>query len=89
MDGFWEKFRREYLTSLLTRSKWQTSSTNFEVGDVVIIVEDITPRESWRVARITEIVNSDVTRTRRFKLRDASGNVFDRHATGVVKIELS
>ena len=88
LDDFWCRWRTEYLETLLHRSKWQTSSENYAVGDVVIICEAIVPRERWRVARIMEITSQDATHHRRFKLRDSAGNVFDRDQSGVVKLEL-
>ena len=88
MDEFWKKFRQQYLTSLLKRPQWQTTTKNLKVGDMVIIVEDITPREHWRVARVVEITNTDATHARRLKLRDAHGVHFDRHTNGVIRIEI-
>ena len=88
LDDFWDRWRMEYLETLLHRSKWQTSTANYAVGDIVIICEPIVPRERWRVARIEEITSQEATHHRRFRLRDSAGNVFDRDQSGVVKLEL-
>ena len=52
------------------------------------MVEEGTPREQWRLARVTDIINGDKTHPRRVLLKDAAGSKFDRHITGIVPIEL-
>ena len=89
MDSFWERFKSEYLSTLANRSKWETSRRTIEVGDLVLITEPITPRESWKLSRVIEILSSDPNHPRRFKLRDCHGNTYDRAVTGVVQIELN
>ena len=43
-DHFWNRWRREYLPSLVARSKWQEDKRNAKVGDVVLMVEESAPR---------------------------------------------
>ena len=72
----------------MARSKWTTPTKNLEVDDVVLLVDDKSPREEWRICRIVEILNSDKKHVRRVKLRDGHGNLFDRTTNKVVKLEL-
>ncbi|XP_059092211.1 uncharacterized protein LOC131887601 [Tigriopus californicus] len=53
-DQFWTRFRREYLESLQPRSKWIRGQENLEVGDIVILKDDNTPRNLWKLARVIE-----------------------------------
>ena len=51
---FWQRFMRHYLPSLQARQKWQRSSGNVRVGDVVLLIES-TPRGMWPLARVTKV----------------------------------
>ena len=59
-----------------------------KIGDVVLISEEITPRERWRLARIVEVMSEDISVPRTFKLRDSVGNNFIRHRKSLIKLEL-
>ena len=55
VDQFWIRWVREYLPLLQIRSKWITPQRNFEVDDVVLIVDEQSPRNLWPMARVTEV----------------------------------
>ena len=59
-----------------------------KVDDVVLISEEITPRERWRLARIVEIVSENKSVPRTFKLKDSYRNHFMRHRTSLIKLEM-
>ena len=48
---FWSHWRKEFLQSLQTCQKWNISKRNFQVGDVVLLKEDI-GRNKWPMAQI-------------------------------------
>ena len=54
-DVFWRRWLKEYLPCLQERQKWPRSTSNFEVGDVVLVVDENSPRNSWPLGRITEV----------------------------------
>ena len=54
-DVFWRRWLKEYLPSLQERQKWARSTANFEVGDVVLVVDENSPRNSWPLGRIQEV----------------------------------
>ena len=54
-DVFWKRWCKEYLTQLQERQLWSTPGRNFCVGDVVLIVDDTSPKNSWPLGRILEI----------------------------------
>ncbi|XP_070850488.1 uncharacterized protein [Drosophila suzukii] len=54
LQGFWNKWHQEYLTTLQQRPKWTTSTPNLSIGDVVFFKESNTPPASWHTARVME-----------------------------------
>ena len=46
-DTFWKRWRREYLPTIRLRPKWLKQRRNFQVGDMVLVVNGDTPRGSW------------------------------------------
>ena len=57
-DEFWNRWRKEVLLSLQTRTKWHKQQRNCTIGDVVLLKED-SERNRWPMAKIVS-VNSDV-----------------------------
>lgn len=51
-DMFWRRWLKEYLPTLQLRQKWTRASRNFEVGDLVLVVDDNTPRGQWPLGRV-------------------------------------
>ena len=54
-DVFWRRWTNEYLPTLQQRQKWTRPSRNFASGDVVLLVDDRSPRCSWRMGRVTAV----------------------------------
>jgi len=48
-EQFWSRWKREYLQTLQTRSKWQQPQANFEVGDIVLLYDDSEEDGHWAV----------------------------------------
>ncbi|KAL7824725.1 hypothetical protein SRHO_G00327720 [Serrasalmus rhombeus] len=51
-DLFWKRWIREYLPIMQKRSKWNLIKRNFLPNDLVVIVDDKAPRNSWLLGRI-------------------------------------
>ena len=49
---FWNRYLREYLPTLTKRTKWTKPIDNLETGDLVWILEDLTPRGLWPLGRV-------------------------------------
>ena len=49
---FWRRWVREYLPLLQERQKWTQVSQNLTPGDVVMIVDDSAPRNSWVLGKV-------------------------------------
>ena len=54
-DVFLRHWIREYLPSLQLWQKWSKWQRNFEVNDIVLIIDKRTPRNSWPLAHILEV----------------------------------
>ena len=54
-DVFWRRWIREYLPSLQERQKWNKTRKNLKVNDIVLILDEKTPRCSWPLGRIMEV----------------------------------
>ncbi|XP_043209918.1 uncharacterized protein LOC122374924 [Amphibalanus amphitrite] len=86
-DHFWRRWRREYLPSLMARSKWQEDTRNVTVGDVVLMAEESAPRGFWPLARVTEVYTGEDGRVRSAELKTASGAIYHRPVTKICVLE--
>lgn len=68
-DIFWNRWIREYLPLLQKRQKWLQPKRNFQVGDVVLIVDQNAPRNSWRMGRIVDVFPDKVGLVRSVKVK--------------------
>ena len=56
MNHFWKRLVKEYLPTLLKRSKWnENNQSPLKVNDVVWILKDMTPRGIWPLGRVLEV----------------------------------
>lgn len=54
-DLFWKQATKEYLPQLQERKKWSTAACNFIPGDIVLLVDDSAPRNSWIIGKVIQI----------------------------------
>ena len=71
-DLFWKRWLREYLPQLQQRQKWLKPMRNFEIGDIVLIMDDNAPRNSWSMGRITSVLPDQKGEVRRVKVKVAA-----------------
>ncbi|XP_028316746.1 uncharacterized protein LOC114471941 [Gouania willdenowi] len=76
-DDFWRRWKREYLLNLQQRRKWQRPSRNSQVNDIVILQDDNSPRNAWKLAKVVEAYPSADGLVRKLKLM-ISDNTFDK-----------
>ncbi|KAG5860979.1 hypothetical protein JTB14_020062 [Gonioctena quinquepunctata] len=53
-QSFWLKWHREYLHTLLQRSKWTDPSVPIRTGDLVLLKDYLSPPLKWHLARVVE-----------------------------------
>ncbi len=67
-NEFWQRWKREYLLNLQQRKKWQRTSRNSQVNDIVILHNDGAQRNEWKLARVVETYPSADGIVRKLKL---------------------
>ena len=87
MQGFWRRWRSEYITSLQNRHKWSKSQTNVKVDDLVLLKEQNVPPAKWPMGKIIEVFNGKDGLTRVVKLRTANGETI-RPITKIVVLPI-
>ena len=80
VQHFWSRWSREYLNTLQSRTKWQSSKPNLREGDIVILKEDRTFACHWPLARITQTYPGPDGLVRVAKIKTATG-VYKRPVT--------
>ncbi|XP_076660370.1 uncharacterized protein LOC143363708 [Halictus rubicundus] len=55
LEGFWQRWRTEYLSQLQTLPKWQRARENLAVGAVVLLKDDLAPPPKWPLGRVVEV----------------------------------
>jgi hypothetical protein len=70
LNSFWKRWISEILPSLTERSKWFAHQPSLKVGDLVLVMEQNTPRGQWPRGIVTEVIPSsdEVCRIAKVKL---------------------
>jgi hypothetical protein len=55
-NEFWSRWRKEYLSTLQVRQKWQQRSRNVSVGDIVILQDQNVICGQWRLCRVDSVI---------------------------------
>jgi hypothetical protein len=53
---FWKRWTNEYLLQLQERQKWIRPKINFKLGDIVLVVDNSRPRNSWPMGRVIKTI---------------------------------
>lgn len=69
---FWHRWVREYLPLLQERQKWHEIKRNLQIGDVVLIVDSNSPRNSWPMGIICETIPDCNGLVRQVKVKTAT-----------------
>ena len=57
-NQFWIRWRREYLSLLHKRQKWNVPQRDSREGDIVLLLDDALPRNQWPLAQVTKVFPS-------------------------------
>ncbi len=76
---FWTRWTREYLPLLQERQKWLTPQRNFSPGDIVLIMDESAPRNSWNMGRVIQTLPDSSGTVRRVSVQTKT-NVLDNCA---------
>jgi hypothetical protein len=86
-NTFFKRFINEYLPLLHERNKWTKAHENLRVNDIVLLMDENTPRGNWPLAQVVDVntgrdglVRSVKVRTNNsFKVRPVNKVVFLEH----------
>jgi hypothetical protein len=85
-DQFWKRWLREYLPTLQFRRKWTEKKDNLKEGDVVLVMDEMTPRLEWPLGRVLRAHpgNDGLVRSVEIKTRS---NVLVRPVSKLCRLE--
>ena len=75
---FARRWEREVLLEMQLRQKWQSSSPNLEVDDLVLIIEEQEHRSHWKMGRVISVDQSPDGLVRSAAVRTADQNIKER-----------
>ncbi|XP_045541133.1 uncharacterized protein LOC123722703 [Papilio machaon] len=53
---FWQRWQREYLSEMQQRTKWKSSTSKLDIGDMVLLADDNAPPLSWKLGRVLRLI---------------------------------
>ena len=83
---FWSRWRREYLPDLQIRQKNSVPQANVKVDDLVLLLDDQSPRSKWPLGRIEEVIEGRDGLIRTVRVRTQKG-CYARPITKIVSLE--
>ncbi|XP_014676486.1 PREDICTED: uncharacterized protein LOC106816399 [Priapulus caudatus] len=88
-DVFWTRWIKEYLPTLQERQKRLKRERNFQKGDLVLLVNETTPRYQWPLGLITQTYPSGDGLVRYAQIKTQNG-LYTRpvHKLGLLEAEL-
>ena len=87
LDSFWKRFKHEYVPHLQRRTKWLSRRRNLAKGDLVLVVDELFPREKWPLARIVEVYPSADGLVRRVRVITSTKRELERDVRKIVLLE--
>lgn len=86
-DTFWKRWKRDFLSTLQTRNKWQENKPNVNVGDVVLMKDAQAHRNQWPLGRIIKADASSDGKVRKVEIKimkDGKARTFERPISELV-----
>lgn len=72
-DLFWKRWIKEYLPQLQERQKWSNIRRNFTTGDIVVILDESAPRNTWLTGKVAETILDKKGLVRRVRIKTKTG----------------
>ncbi|XP_030589719.1 uncharacterized protein LOC115783168 [Archocentrus centrarchus] len=88
-NEFWIRWRKEYLLNLQPRQKWNAHRRDLQINDIVLLQEDLAPRNEWRLAKVTAVYPGADKKVRKVRLllSDKAYNKNDKLVMKTVSLE--
>lgn len=88
INSFWKRWVREYLPTLTRRSKWHQKAKPIQKGDIVIIVDENSPRNCWPKGVIVDTKPGKDGQVRQATVRTSEGNIYTRPAVKLAVLDV-
>ena len=75
---FWTRWRTEFLSLQQERKKWTKLKRNLKEDDIVLVVDDLLPRNQWLLARVVHCYQGHNGATRKVKVKVSDGSEYER-----------
>ena len=66
---FWDRWRKQYLSSLQTRRKWNSDKPNLETGSIVLLKDSQVKRNEWPLGLVTQVFPSKDGKVRKVEVK--------------------
>ena len=86
-DKFWRRWIREYLPTLTRRTKWFETVMPIKIGDIVMIVDPNTPRNTWLKGKVLEVKTSRSGKVRQATVLTGNG-IYQRPAVKLARLDV-
>ncbi|XP_073410565.1 uncharacterized protein [Dendrobates tinctorius] len=87
-NTFWDRWCKQYLSTLQPRTKWQSARPNLGTGDLVLVKDCQVHRNQWPLGLVTATFPSKDGNVRKVELRMAKGNELKTFSRLVTKLVL-
>lgn len=85
-DHFWQRWTKEYVPTLVKRSKWFTDQDPVQVGDPVILIDPGGPRNSWPKGIVEATYPAKDGKIRMVDIRNEHGAVWRRPVSKIIPL---
>lgn len=86
-EAFWKRWIKEFLPHITRRSKWFEPAPPITEGDIVLIVDDQNPRNSWPRGRILKTFPAKDGQIRKVTVQTPNG-IYDRPAVKIAVLDV-
>ena len=83
---FWQRWLKEYLSTLQMRQKWCEKKQNLKQGDLILLMDGNSPRGQWPLGRVLEVTQGRDGLVRSCKV-ETRGKILVRPITKLVMLE--
>ena len=86
IDSFWKAWSQEYVLSLQTRPKWVKMEKDLQIGELVLLIDELKKRDDWTPGIVEEVGGSGC-HVQKAVVHMANGKKFELNQTKRVRLE--
>jgi len=83
---FWERFNEEIVPELRTRQKWTTEQQNVAEGDIVIEIDENSPKHKWRMVKVSKVFPGADGLVRKVEIVNGKDKAYNRAISRLIPI---